>query len=96
LGTESAPSVQITRAASRFQDGEILGFERIAEVEPADLANILEIERSRMRIGGAAAVASVSLRVTIIFRREEGEWRIVHRHADPVTTARPVESIVAQ
>jgi ketosteroid isomerase-like protein len=38
----------------------------------------------------------VSLRVTSIFRREEGEWRIVHRHADPVTTARPAESIVAQ
>jgi ketosteroid isomerase-like protein len=84
------------RAASLFQDGEVLGFERIAEVETADLAYILEIERSRMRVGSAAAVASVSLRVTSIFRREEGEWRIVHRHADPVTTARPAESIVAQ
>jgi ketosteroid isomerase-like protein len=82
------------RAASQFHDGEILGFERIAEVETPDLAYVLEIERSRIRIGGAAAVASVSLRVTIIFRREGGEWRIVHRHADPVTTARPIESIV--
>jgi hypothetical protein len=36
----------------------------------------------------------VSLRVTSIFRREVSVWRIVHWHADPVTTARPVESIV--
>ena len=82
------------RAASQLQDGEILGFERITEVETPDQEYIVEIERSRLRVEGAAEVASVSLRVTSIFRGEEHGWRIVHRPADPVTTARPIESIV--
>jgi len=30
-----------------------------------------------------------SLRITLVFRREDGEWRLVHRHADPLT--RPIE-----
>jgi hypothetical protein len=25
-----------------------------------------------------------SLRVTLVFRREESVWRLVHRHADPL------------
>jgi hypothetical protein len=32
--------------------------------------------------------------VTTIFRREDGAWRIVHRHADPITSPRTPESIV--
>jgi hypothetical protein len=29
-----------------------------------------------------------SLRITLVFRRDDGGWRLVHRHADPLT--RPV------
>jgi hypothetical protein len=34
--------------------------------------------------------------VTTIFRSEDDGWRIVHRHADPITTPRPVESTVRE
>jgi hypothetical protein len=30
--------------------------------------------------------------VTTIFRREDDAWKIAHRHADPITTPRPIES----
>jgi hypothetical protein len=33
-------------------------------------------------------------RVIAEFRREDGTWKIVHRHADPITTAQPVESVI--
>jgi hypothetical protein len=35
-----------------------------------------------------------SLRTTMVFRREEDIWNVVHRHADPISTARPIRSLV--
>ena len=86
----------LERAVAQIREGEVLNSERIAEVATADLAYIVEIERARLKVGGADEFASVSLRVTTIFRREDGEWRLVHRHADPITTPRPIESVVQQ
>jgi ketosteroid isomerase-like protein len=37
-----------------------------------------------------------ALRVTMIFRPEEGTWRIVHRHADPITTPQAAESVIQE
>jgi ketosteroid isomerase-like protein len=59
-----------------------------------ELAYIVEIERDRVKVGDADAFAASSLRVTSIFRREDGEWRLVHRHADPITAPRPIESVL--
>jgi ketosteroid isomerase-like protein len=82
------------RASSQLREGEQLAFERIAEYETAELAYLVQIERGRVKIGGATQPARSSLRTTTIFRREAGEWRIVHRHADPITSPRPPESVV--
>lgn len=82
------------RASSQIRDGQIDAFDRIAEYATADLAYIVEIERTRVKVGGTDEVGSVALRVTTIFRREDGEWRIAHRHADPIVTPRTFASIL--
>jgi ketosteroid isomerase-like protein len=82
------------RAASNYRDGRATGFETLASCVTDDLAYTVEVERFVAKIGGSDEPASVSLRVTSVLRPEDGEWRIVHRHADPITTARPPESLI--
>jgi ketosteroid isomerase-like protein len=82
------------RAASRYRDGEITGFENVAKYVTPELAYIVEVERYQAKVGGREDIAPVALRVTSIFRREDGVWKIVHRHADPITTAQPAESVI--
>jgi ketosteroid isomerase-like protein len=92
-GWEQAAAT-IERAASNYKDGEIVGFENVAKYVTPELAYIVEVERYKAKVGGGEELALISLRVTSIFRREEGVWKIVHRHADPITTAQPAESVI--
>ena len=72
-------------ASSRFRDGNVI-FERIANYASPDLATILELERWNAKVGGSEDLAPFDLRVTSTFRREGNAWKLVHRHADPITT----------
>ena len=94
-GWEQAAAT-IERAASNYKDGEIVGFENVAKYVTPELAYIVEVERYRAKVGGGEELAPISLRVTSIFRSEEGVWKIVHRHADPITTAQPAESVIQE
>ena len=92
-GWEQAATT-IERAASYYKDGEIVGFENVAKYVTPELAYIVEVERYKAKVGGGEELAPISLRVTSIYRREDGVWKIVHRHADPITTAQPAESVI--
>jgi ketosteroid isomerase-like protein len=76
-------------ASSRFRDGEFLGAERIAEHVTPDLVCVLDVEHWRSRVADRGEVEPFDLRVTTTFRREGDDWKIVHRHADPITTLDP-------
>ena len=80
-------SAALERAASSFRDGRVIEFERVAEYGDGDLMTIHEREQWEARVGDGAQVTGFELRVTTTFRRTAGEWRIVHRHADPIATA---------
>jgi ketosteroid isomerase-like protein len=84
------------RAVSQLRDGEPVQFERISAYATQELGYVLWIERTRLKIGGADELRPISLRVTTVFRREEEGWRIIHRHADPITAPRPIGSIVTE
>lgn len=77
-----------------FCEGETTGYERISEYATADLAYIVEIEREQAKLRTADEITPFSLRATTIFRREDGNWRIAHRHADPITSPQPPESLL--
>ena len=89
---EVAPTLE--RAASHYTDGEATGFENVAKYITPELAYTVEIERSQTKVEGREDVTPIALRVTTIFRPEDGAWKVVHRHADPITTAQPAESVI--
>jgi ketosteroid isomerase-like protein len=68
--------------ASRFSDCTSWRFDVIGAGVSGDLAYIVGVEHTTASVAGAPPTP-YSLRVTTIFRREEGEWKIVHRHGDP-------------
>jgi ketosteroid isomerase-like protein len=84
----------IERAASQFRDGENVGFDLVAKYITPELAYIVWIERNKAKVGGRQEVSPLALRVTMIFRPEDGTWKVLHRHADPITTAQPIESVI--
>jgi ketosteroid isomerase-like protein len=86
----------IDRAASNFRDGEMVAFESVAKYVTPELAYAVWLERAKVRLGGMEDFAPSVLRVTMIFRPEEGTWKVVHRHADSITTAQPAESVLQE
>ncbi|GAA4916125.1 hypothetical protein GCM10023204_22980 [Actinomycetospora succinea] len=68
------------RAAARLSDGRDGRFE-VHHVEVAgDLGVLAGVEHSVFSVEGGPPQAQ-SLRVTLVYRREDGAWRLAHRHA---------------
>ncbi len=84
----------LERAASQVREGEHVGFEIVAKYVTPELAYMVWVERVKAKVGGRQDIVPIALRVTTIFRPEDGTWKVVHRHADPITTAQPIESVI--
>ena len=67
--------------ASRFSNCSDYRFELVAAGASGDLAYTVGYEHSAASVDGGP-VGSNTLRVTHVYRREDGEWKIVHRHGD--------------
>ncbi len=73
--------------ASLFSNNADWNFELVAAGASGDLAYTVGYERHRTSISGGP-VEPHTLRVTHVYRRENGEWKIVHRHGDVLTELR--------
>lgn len=67
--------------ADRFSDVIDYRMELIACQSIGDMGYTVAIEHSALKIDGE--VRRYKLRATHVWRREDGEWKIVHRHGDP-------------
>ena len=78
-------SEEVTRisrwVASQFSDCTAYNFELVAAGVSGDLAYTVGYEHSERSVNGGP-IEPATLRVTHIYRRENGEWKIVHRHGD--------------
>lgn len=94
-GWDAIASV-LEQTAALLHDGTTTAVEPITDYATADLAYSVVIERDMVRVGDAAAPAPSTLRVTSVFRRETDGWKVVHRHADPITSPRALETVLDQ
>ena len=77
--------------ASGRREGEA-SFEIVEKYVSPELACVVEMERAKAKFGASEDVTSYALRATILFRREDGTWKVAHRHADPLSSFQPEAS----
>ena len=58
--------------------------EYLQVVVKGDLAYTVQLERRRLSVPGQTEPVDNVLRATDVFRKDNGEWKLVHRHADPL------------
>ena len=72
---------KLQEACGQFKGGSV-SYENISTVVTGDMFFVTDIETySGQRMAGVEGVTGWSNRVTHIFRRENGEWRLVHRRS---------------
>jgi ketosteroid isomerase-like protein len=81
-------SARFDRTAATYGAGGRTGREPIATWVSPDLACIVDLERHETHFGETAESVTFVYRTTHVLRREDGSWKVVLRHADPLETFR--------
>ena len=91
-GFDRSPK-RLAELARYFRNGETEL--EVAQTYRSDgLVVLVMIERQRAEVGGLPKQAW-SLRVTEVYRKDGSEWRLVHRHADPLVHRITLEQAAA-
>ena len=81
-------------ALARFFRGGRTALELVQAYASDDMVVLAVIERQTAEVGGLPE-QDWSLRVTLVFRRDGPEWRLVHRHADSLVKGISLEQAAA-
>lgn len=84
---------QIAAEEEFFHGGEC-DLEMVECYASRGLAVLVAVERQHGHVGSLPP-QDWSLRVTLVFRREDGKWRLVHRHADPLVHPMDFDQLAA-
>jgi len=84
-GTPTHPTdtVESRKELGRFFKNGTFAMELVSAWATADMVVLALIERSNVEVGDLPA-QDWALRVTLVYRREGADWRLAHRHADPL------------
>jgi ketosteroid isomerase-like protein len=91
-GFDPSPE-HLARLGGFFKNGDFRQ-EMVQLISSSDVTVLVVIERQAVEVGGLPR-QEWPLRVTMVFRRENGAWRLAHRHADPLVHGITLEHAAA-
>jgi ketosteroid isomerase-like protein len=81
-------------AALPFHGAKSFEIKKLASSLSGDLAYSVWIEHGDVRVGAREDYVQIVVRVTHVFRQEDGAWKIIHRHGDTVLDKTEAEAIL--
>jgi ketosteroid isomerase-like protein len=91
-GFDGSPE-RLEQMSGRFRNGDAQ-LEMAQSYVSDDLIVLVFVERQHGEVHDLP-VQDWSLRVTQVYRRHEGDWQLVHRHADPLVRNMSLEQTAA-
>ena len=84
----AAVAARYRNDAASFKAGGVTRFEILQQEFSGDLGFWTGFQVATVQFAGQDKPIEMKIRVTEVFRRRDGEWKIVHRHADVPQKAR--------
>jgi len=86
----------LNNAATKYKHGTVVAVDRVALYGDGRFVCLVEIEHDRAKLGSSSEFSEFAARVTSLYEKTGGRWKLIHRHADPITTQRPAESMLGK